>query len=298
MKGIDISTYQRNVNYSKLKEQGIEFAIIRLGFGKNISQKDEMFEEHFQGLKNAGIKVGAYLYSYAYVKEGAKLEAENTLEIIKGKQFDLPIFYDMEESKQALLGKEVLTEMANEWCRIIKNAGYKAGVYANLNWFKNYLNPYEISSEFNFIWLALWNNDEKPNVQFPVAFWQYTNKGHLDGIEGKVDLDKCFVESFQQPVDNVVYKTNEDLATEVIQGKWGNGQERKNRLTNAGYNYNEIQKIVNERLLGNKKSNYDLATEVIQGKWGNGQERKDRLTNAGYNYNEIQKIVNERLLGK
>lgn len=295
MKGIDISEWQENVNYSKLKEQGIEFAIIRLGYGKQINQKDSMFETHFEGLKNAGIKVGAYLYSYAYVKEGAKLEAENTLKIIKGKQFDLPIFYDMEESKQALLGKEVLTEMANEWCRILKNAGYKAGVYANFNWFKNYLNPYEIASEFNYIWLALWNNDEKPNVEFPVAFWQYTNNGHLDGIKGKVDLDKCYVESFQQPVDNVAYKTNEDLATEVIQGLWGNGGERKDRLTNAGYNYEEIQKIVNDILLGNKKSNYDLATEVIQGLWGNGQDRKNRLTKAGYNYNEIQKIVNERL---
>ena len=295
MKGIDISEFQENVNYKKLKEQGIEFAIIRLGYGKQINQKDSLFETHFEGLKNAGIKIGAYLYSYAYVKEGAKLEAENTLKIIKGKQFDLPIFYDMEESKQALLGKEVLTEMANEWCRIIKNAGYKAGVYANLNWFKNYLNPYEIASEFNFIWLALWNNDENPNVEFPVAFWQYTSNGHLDGIEGRVDLDKCYVESFQQPVDNVVYKTNEDLATEVIQGLWGNGRERKERLTKAGYNYNKIQKIVNDRLLGNKKSNYDLATEVIQGLWGNGRERKERLTKAGYNYNEIQKIVNERL---
>ena len=248
MKGIDISTYQQNVNYKKLKEQGIEFAIIRLGYGKNISQKDRMFETHFEGLKNAGIKVGAYLYSYAYVKEGAKLEAENTLKIIKGKQFDLPIFYDMEESKQALLGKEVMTEMANEWCKIIKNAGFKAGIYANLNWFKNYLNPYEIKAEGNYIWLALWNNDEKPNVEFPVAFWQYTSNGHLDGIKGRVDLDKCYVKSFQQPDDNVVYKSNEDLATEVIQGLWGNGQDRKNRLTKAGYNYNEIQKIVNERL--------------------------------------------------
>ena len=295
MKGIDISEWQENVNYSKLKEQGIEFAIIRLGYGKQINQKDSMFETHFEGLKNAGIKVGAYLYSYAYVKEGAKLEAENTLKIIKGKQFDLPIFYDMEESKQALLGKEVLTEMANEWCRILKNAGYKAGVYANLNWFKNYLNPYEIKAEGNYIWLALWNNDEKPNVEFPVDFWQYSSKGKLDGIKSFVDLDKCYAKSFQQPIDNVVYKTNEDLATEVIQGLWGNGQERKDRLTNAGYNYNEIQKIVNYRLLGNKKSNYDLATEVIQGLWGNGQDRKNRLTKAGYNYNEIQKIVNERL---
>ena len=93
MKGIDISEWQENVNFSKLKEQGIEFAIIRLGYGKQINQKDSMFETYFEGLKNAGIKVGAYLYSYAYVKEGAKLEAENTLEIIKGKTFDLPILY-------------------------------------------------------------------------------------------------------------------------------------------------------------------------------------------------------------
>lgn len=193
MKGIDISEFQENVNYSKLKDQGIEFAIIRIGYGKQVNQKDSCFEKHFEGLKNAGIKVGAYLYSYAYVKEGAKLEAENTLKIIEGKQFDLPIFYDMEESKQANLGKDTLTVMANEWCRIIKNAGYKAGVYANLNWFKNYLNPYTIASEFNYIWLALWNNDEKPNVDFPVAFWQYSSKGKLDGIQSFVDLDKCYV---------------------------------------------------------------------------------------------------------
>lgn len=203
MKGIDISEFQENVNYKKLKEQGIEFAIIRLGYGKNFSQKDSMFETHFEGLKNAGIKVGAYLYSYAYVKDSAKLEAENTLKIIQGKQFDLPIFYDMEESKQANLGKNTLTDMANEWCRIIKNAGYKAGVYANLNWFKNYLNPYEISSEFNYIWLALWNNDENPNVEFPVDFWQYSSEGKLDGIQNFVDLNKCYSQDFTQPVENV-----------------------------------------------------------------------------------------------
>lgn len=293
MKGIDISEYQENVNYSKLKEQGIEFAIIRLGYGKQINQKDSCFEKHFEGFKNVGIKVGAYLYSYAYVKEGAKLEAENTLKIIQGKQFDLPIFYDMEESKQANLGKDILTDMANEWCRIIKNAGYNAGVYANLNWFRNYLNPYDIKEEGNYIWLALWNNNENPNVDFPVDFWQYSSKGKLDGIQSFVDMDKSYTQDFPQPVENL--KTNEDLATEVIQGLWGNGQERKDRLTQAGYNYNEIQKIVNYRLLGKKKSNYDLATEVIRGLWGNGQERKDRLTNAGYNYDEIQKIVNERL---
>lgn len=94
-------------------------------------------------------------------------------------------------------------------------------------------------------------------------------------------------------------KSNEEIADEVIKGKWGNGQERKDKLTNAGYDAFTIQKIVNEKLSGNtslaKKSNEEIANEVIAGKWGNGQERKDRLTSAGYDATAIQKIVNEKL---
>ena len=90
-KGIDISTWQENVDYNKLKEQGIEFAIIRTGYGKNKSQKDKMFEKHYEGLKNANIKIGAYHYSYITSIEGAIQEAKNCLEFIKGKTFDLPI---------------------------------------------------------------------------------------------------------------------------------------------------------------------------------------------------------------
>ena len=97
-------------------------------------------------------------------------------------------------------------------------------------------------------------------------------------------------------------KSNETIAEEVIQGKWGNGDDRKNRLTAAGYDYNAIQKIVNQKLgatssstSSNKKSNETIANEVIQGKWGNGTDRKNRLTAAGYDYNAIQKIVNQKL---
>lgn len=97
-------------------------------------------------------------------------------------------------------------------------------------------------------------------------------------------------------------KSNEELADEVIAGKWGNGEDRKNRLTNAGYNYSAIQSIVNQKLSGGSsnpkptlKSNETIAQEVINGAWGNGQERKDRLTQAGYNYSEIQAIVNKKL---
>jgi len=96
-------------------------------------------------------------------------------------------------------------------------------------------------------------------------------------------------------------KTNEEIANEVIAGKWGNGADRKTKLTNAGYDYNEIQNIVNKKLLGNKtepkpsKSIDELAKEVIRGDWGNGADRKTRLINAGYDYNAIQNRVNEIL---
>lgn len=92
-------------------------------------------------------------------------------------------------------------------------------------------------------------------------------------------------------------KSNEEIAKEVIAGKWGNGEDRKNRLKNAGYDYNTIQGIVNKLVNkpSGKKSNEEIAREVIAGKWGNGQVRKNRLTAAGYDYNTIQSIVNRLL---
>lgn len=101
-------------------------------------------------------------------------------------------------------------------------------------------------------------------------------------------------------------KSNEEIANEVIAGKWGNGDARKTALQNAGYNYSEIQAIVNQKLTGktsntttsNKKSIDTIVAEVIAGKWGNGEDRKTRLQNAGYNYNEVQAAVNNKLSGK
>ena len=93
-------------------------------------------------------------------------------------------------------------------------------------------------------------------------------------------------------------KSNVEIAQEVLQGKWGNGAERKTKLTNAGYNYAEVQAEVNKLVNGTvakptKKSNEEIAREVIAGKWGNGSERKTNLTKAGYDYSAIQKIVNK-----
>lgn len=195
--GIDLSTYQRNVNYMSLKASGIDFAIIRSGFGKNESQKDNMFEEHYAGLHYVGIPIGIYHYSYVTSIENAILEAKNCLEFIKGKQIKLPVFLDIEEERSRVLGKETLTKCCLVFCEEIEKAGYKAGIYANLNWFNNYVDVHKIIEKGYKIWLAQWN--DKITANFNVDFWQYTSKGQIHGIEGNVDLDICFN---SQPVDN------------------------------------------------------------------------------------------------
>lgn len=214
MKGVDISTWQKNVDYLKLKANGIEFAIIRAGYGKNESQKDNMFEKHYAGSIYAGMKVGAYLYAYASTVEGAKLEAENCLKFIRNKKFDLPIFYDVEDKNQQNIDRNTLTEMCKVFCDTIINAGYQAGVYANLYWFNNKLNVKELE-KYN-IWLAQWNS--KPTANFRVDIWQY-DVGYIEGNVGKIDKDiayKEYPQSYPQPVENSVYKLGNTYTTQVV----------------------------------------------------------------------------------
>lgn len=240
IKGIDISEWQTDVDYMNLKSQGIDFAIISCGYGKNASQKDKMFEKHYAGLKYAGIKVGCYLYSYCNKVENAVLEAKNCLEFIKGKQFDLPIFYDLEDKITRPCGRIEITQMAINFCEEIENNGYKAGIYANLDWFTNLIDINKVKDYK--LWLAQWTNN--PTTNFHYDYWQYTDKGKVEGITGNVDMNYCYSDLTNSNTE----KTIEQLANEVIEGKWGNGEERKNRLTNSGYNYQEVQNKVNEKL--------------------------------------------------
>lgn len=115
--------------------------------------------------------------------------------------------------------------------------------------------------------------------------WQWG----LDRIDGfDIDGDICFCD-YAKPTP--AKKTVDELADEVIAGKWDNGAERERKLTAAGYDYNAVQKRVNEKLY--KKTVDEIANEVIRGDWGNGAERKKRLTDAGYDYSEVQRKVNQ-----
>lgn len=248
MKGIDLSVWQTNVDYSKLKEQGIEFAIIRCGYGKNSSQKDKEFETHYKGLKENGIKIGCYLYSYASDIKSAVDEANNCLSFIKGKTFDLPIFYDLEEERTRILGKTNITNLAIIFCQTIEKAGYKAGVYANLNWFTNYIDIETLKNKGYKIWLAEWNKSKESSIKCDI--WQYSSSGKIKGIRGNVDLNISYAENVDNSIDNKeqTKKSNEEITEEVIKGNWGNGDIRKQKLQEAGYNYDEIQQLVNKKL--------------------------------------------------
>ena len=294
IKGIDVSKHQGIIDWKKVKASGIEFAIIRIGYGGSVPVKDERFEENYKNAKANGLKVGTYLYSYANSESDVEAEVNSILKWLDGKTFDLPFYLDVEDNKsQGKLSVNELTNYVYNICERIEKAGYFTGIYASKNWLETKLDMNKLN-RFT-VWLAQWSSN--PTYQGSYGMWQYTSDGSVNGISGRVDMNYQLKElggSLNITSNNEnSKKSNEEIANEVIAGKWGNGTDRKNKLTNAGYDYNTIQKLVNQKL--SKKSNEEIAKEVIKGKWGNQPERQKRLEEAGYNYKEIQKIVNERL---
>ncbi len=207
--GVDVSTFNKSIDYNKSKEN-ISFAIIRAGFGVSYlpdKQKDVLFEKHYQGYKNAGLPVGAYYYQYADTVGEGKKEAENCLKYVEGKSFDLPIFYDVEDGSLNGLSKETLTTSVKEFCQRIEEGGYQAGVYANKNWLNHKLNVDELKDYV--IWAAVYGNNDgnvpADSVKYTGehAIWQYTSRGYVEGINGRVDKNIMYEDIMvdnQEPV--------------------------------------------------------------------------------------------------
>lgn len=181
---IDVSTWQGNIDWSKVKADGVQGAIIRAGFGKVASQKDNKFERNYTNAKAVGMPIGAYWYSYATSVVDAKKEAEVCLSILKGKQFEYPIYYDLEDPSMTGCGKSVLTQIATTFCETLESAGYYVGIYSNPNWLKNYLN-YNTVKKYT-LWLAHWGVSEP---SYECGLWQYSSSGSVSGISGRVDMN-------------------------------------------------------------------------------------------------------------
>lgn len=188
-KGIDVSFAQGNVNWSIVKNN-VDFAIIRAGFGREVSQTDKQFINNYTGCKSNGVPCGAFWYSYAESVEDAVLEAKACLEVIKGKIFDYPIFYDMEEPSQMAKGKEFCTDVAKAFLSEVEKAGYWVGIYASKSFLEDYI---DISVRKRYaVWLAHYVTSTTYKDGYGV--WQWSKDGDVDGIVGDVDLDHCYID--------------------------------------------------------------------------------------------------------
>lgn len=196
--GIDVSSFQGEIDWQKVKEDGIEFAIIRLGYrgyGTGKMVLDDYFEQNIKGALEAGLEVGVYYFSQAISEEEAVEEAQVVLENIKNYNVTYPIIYDAEEiatdrARTDGLTVHQLTDNAIAFCEYIEAAGYQSMIYSNKRWLLTKLDL-ERLTDYD-IWFAGYVNI--PEYPYDFKMWQYSESGSVNGIEGNVDLNISFMD--------------------------------------------------------------------------------------------------------
>ena len=189
-KGIDVSIHQGKIDWSKVKGN-VSFVILRAGFGDALAypkQIDSTFEYNYKGCKDNGIPCGVYWYSYANSVESAKKEAKACLSVIKGKKFEYPIYFDLEESAQLSRGKTFCDSIVKAFCSEIENAGYYAGLYMSRSPLQTCISS-DVAKKYT-LWIAEYNS--KCNYAGSYDMWQYSSKGKISGISGNVDMNYCY----------------------------------------------------------------------------------------------------------
>ena len=251
-KGIDVSKHQGKIDWEKVKASGIEFAIIRCGYGGNYANQDDpQFARNVAECKRLGIPFGVYLYSYANSVEKAKSEAEHCKRLIKGLTFDFPVFYDLEDKTTGACSNALILEIAKTFVNAMQPV--LTGIYANKYWRETKLTDkwYDTVP----FWLAHYAS--KTDYKGHYDIWQYTSAGKVDGISGHCDMNYCYtdyVKKADTPAQTTqpAKKSIDEIAQEVRKGLWGNGEERRKKLEAAGYEYEAVRKRVNELIAAEK----------------------------------------------
>ena len=194
--GVDVSYFQKEIDWEAVAADGIEFALVRLGYrgySEGALYEDELAAANLDGAKAAGLQVGAYFFSQATTAEEAEAEAELALKILDGRRLDYPVAFDMEEiygetARTDSLTREEATEIARAFCRRIKKGGYEPMIYGNVAWLAARIDRKALRDVP--VWLAQYHY--RVNYPYDFALWQYTASGRVRGIEGEVDLNICF----------------------------------------------------------------------------------------------------------
>lgn len=193
LKGIDVSEFQGDIDFSTTAAN-IDFAMLRAGYGRYSTQEDKKFQRNYAGFKKTGTPIGAYWYCYATSADEARKEAEACMAVLKGKQFELPIFYDILEDdhipklKAAGDISKLINEIVPAFCSVLEQNGYYVGVYCNTSGYTYYLNDH--NKQRYVQWVADWRGT--CGYSGEKVMWQYSCKGKIPGISGDVDKDYAY----------------------------------------------------------------------------------------------------------
>lgn len=256
--GVDVSHYQRDIDWKKVAQDGKTFAILKAMYEAQSHRKDEYFEANYRGAGENGLARGVYIFiASASIKDPYE-DAEALLRHLNGRKLEYGIWLDFEADVLARQGKAKIEELAYIYGNIFRAAGYYVGIYCNKDWYIRLISD-KLKRDFEF-WIARYPRNDvgeynpqsslRPSYTVAVA-WQYSSKGKVPGIAGNVDLDVDFDGVVNLIAKEPYKKTNREIAREVLEGKWGTKNSKPSReklLTMAGYDYKAIQKIVNEWL--------------------------------------------------
>ena len=305
MNGIDISAWQgdKNIDLAKVP---YDFCIIKATEGTDY--KNRYFAAHCDAVLKKKKLLGAYHYANG---SDPQIEADHFLAYVKKYIGKAVLVLDWEAKNNHQFGKNDL-EWCLKWCNYVyRKTGIKPLIYIQ----KSAMNA--VKKAGYGLWVAQYPDYERTGYQehpwnegaYNCLIRQYTSVGKLSGYSGSLDLNKAYISAAswnklagkakKTSASTTVKKSVNTLAKEVLAGKWGNGVDRKSRLTKAGYDYSKVQAAVNKLVKASQMTQDKIinavAHEVIIGKWGNGQERIDRLKAAGYDSGRVQKRVNELL---
>jgi GH25 family lysozyme M1 (1,4-beta-N-acetylmuramidase) len=257
--GIDVSHHNGSINWEQVAHDNKKFAILKCQYEAQSHRKDEYFEANYAGAGKYGMARGVYIYIARASMADPVLDANSLLKHLAGRKLEYGIWLDLEDKTVEAKGKAYIRNLAYQYADIFKKAGYYVGIYCNRDWYVRLIHD-DLKRDFDF-WIARYPRNDtgvynktsslKPNASIAVA-WQYSSKGNVAGIMTKTDLNVDYDGVVSLIAGTPVRKTIDELAYEVIDGRWGTKQDRKQRLTLAGYDYKGVQKKVNE-ILANRK---------------------------------------------
>lgn len=188
IKGIDVSAWQGTIDWKKVREAGIEAAVLKAGGSDDGLYTDSKWEQNYKEAKAAGLHVGAYYFvgEKCITKDDGKADAERFLDMLKGKKLDFPVYIDVEATSPS--DRDGATEAAIAFLDVLEEAGYFAGIYASeVSGFRDRLDDSKLKKYSH--WVA-WYGEDEPAIDY--GGWQYSSSGRINGIDGYVDLDKFY----------------------------------------------------------------------------------------------------------